>query len=112
MATTKKTPKLLQPGRWHPSLRRFVILASLTLNVGFLVILIALSTTTSLDGLLMPTALDRYCSTANDDKFKSQDAKVKALRTYVCDRSDAHTYFSDGYYKYLDSLKIPYVRAN
>jgi hypothetical protein len=112
MAATKKTPKLLQPGRWHPSIKRLVILASLALNIGFLVVLIAISTTTVLDGLFMPTALERYCSTNNDDKFQKEDAKVKALRAYVCDRTDAHTYFTDGYYKYLDSIKVPYVRVN
>lgn len=112
MAVAKKSPKLLGPGRWHPSLKRLVIFASLALNVGFIVVLIAVASTTVLDGLFMPTALERYCSTANDDKFKSEDAKVIALRAYVCDRSSAHTYFTDGYYKYLDALKVPYSRAN
>ncbi len=112
MATAKKTPKLLQPGRWHPSLRRFVIFASLTLNIGFVVVLIALATSTALDGLFMSTALDRYCSTDNDNKFKREDAKIIAMRAYVCDRTDAHTYFMDGYYKYLDSQSVPYTRAN
>jgi hypothetical protein len=112
MATAKNTPKLLEPGRWHPSLRRLVIFASFALNIGFIVVLLAVATSTALDGLFMPTALDRYCSTANDDKFQKEDAKVKAMRTYVCDRTDAHTYFIDGYYKYLDSLKIPYTRPS
>jgi hypothetical protein len=112
MAATKKPQKLLEAGKWHPSLRRLVIFASLALNVGFVVVLVTLSTTTVLDGLFMPVALDRYCSTANDNKFQKEDAQIKALRAYVCDRSDAHEYFQDGYMKYLKSLNIPTTAAS
>jgi hypothetical protein len=48
-----------------------------------------------------------YCSTSNDDKFDGSTTQVKALRDYVCDRSDASTYFHDGLNKYLDAKGIP-----
>jgi hypothetical protein len=106
-ATTKKTPKLLEAGWRKPSVRRFVIFASFALNIAFVVLLLTISTTNKLDGVFMPVALERYCSTANDDKFQKEDAQLKALRGYVCDRPDAHQYFHGGYKDYLKSLDIP-----
>ena len=108
MAATKakSSPKLLTAGRWRFSWRRMLITTSITLNIGFLVIWISLATTNSLDGLFMADGLDRYCSSANDDKFTSATLQVKAMRDYVCNSNDAHQYFSEGYYKYLDSKGI------
>ena len=105
--TSKKSPKLLEAGWRGPSVRRFMILASFALNVAFIVVLLTVSTTNTLDGVFMPVALDRYCSTANDSKFQKEEASVKALRGYVCDRQDAHKYFWGGYTDYLKSLNIP-----
>jgi hypothetical protein len=109
MATTKSkaSPKLLNAGGRRISLRRLIILASVTLNVGFLVIWVSLASSYSLDGLFMANGLDRYCSSLNDDKFKDSTVQVKALRDYVCDRPDADQYFQDGFEKYLDSKGIP-----
>lgn len=109
MATTKSkaSPKLLPAGGQRVSLRRLIILASVTLNVGFLVIWVGLAATNSLDGLFMADGLERYCSSTNDDKFKDSTAQVKALRDYVCDRPDADKYFQEGFGKYLDAKNIP-----
>lgn len=108
MATTKTkaSPKLLPAGGQRISIRRLIILASLTLNVGFIVIWVSLASSYSLDGLFMADGLERYCSNLNDDKFKDSTAQVKALRDYVCDRPDADNYFQDGLGKYLDSKGI------
>ncbi len=106
-ASTKKSPKLLEAGWRGPSARRFLIFSSFALNIAFLVVLLTISTTNTLDGMFMPVALDRYCSTANDSKFQKEEAPVKALRGYVCDRPDAHQYFWKGYTDYLKSLNIP-----
>jgi hypothetical protein len=109
MATTKSKPaqKLLSAGGLRFSWRRMIILASLAFNVGFIVIWISLASSNSLDGLFMADGLERYCSTSNDDKFDGSTTQVKALRDYVCDRSDASTYFHDGLNKYLDAKGIP-----
>jgi hypothetical protein len=109
MATTKSKPtvKLLPAGGLRLSWRRLLILASLTLNVGFIVIWVALASSYSLDGLFMADGLDRYCASQNDDKFGGTAAQVKALREYVCDRPDATKFFHDGFDKYLDSKHIP-----
>ncbi|HSE60923.1 MAG TPA: hypothetical protein VLA88_01355 [Candidatus Saccharimonadales bacterium] len=109
MATTKSkaTPKLLPAGGQRVSIRRLMILASVTLNIGFVVIWISLAATSSLDGLFMAKGLERYCSSSNDDKFGDSTAQVKALREYVCDRPDADMYFQEGFGKYLDSKNIP-----
>jgi hypothetical protein len=113
MATTKSaskpkaSPKLLTGGGQRVSWRRLIVLASVTLNVGFLVIWVSLASSYSLDGLFMANGLDRYCSEVNDDKFKDSTAQVKALRDYVCDRPDADQYFQEGFAKYLDSKGIP-----
>jgi hypothetical protein len=111
MATTKTkasqtSQKLLTAGRWHISWRRLIILASLSLNIGFIVLWIGLSSTNNLDGVFMANGLDRYCSSSNDDKFKDSTDQVKALRNYVCDTPDAHQYFQDGLSRYLDSKGI------
>ena len=109
MATSKSkaSPKLLTAGGQRVSWRKLVILASVTLNVGFIVIWVSLASTYSLDGLFMANGLERYCSSQNDDKFKDATAQVAALREYVCDRPDADQYFQDGFAKYLDAKGIP-----
>lgn len=107
--STKGSQKLLTAGHPRVSLRRLVILASITLNIGFIVIWIGLAATHSLDGLFMADGLERYCSSNNDDKFKESSDQVKALRDYVCDAPDAHQYFQDGLSKYLDSKGIPHA---
>ena len=114
MATTKtKAPqtsqKLLTAGHWRISWRRLIILASLALNIGFIVLWVGLASTNNLDGMFMANGLDRYCSTSNDDKFKDSSDQVKALRNYVCDSPDAHQYFQDGLSKYLDSKGITHA---
>jgi hypothetical protein len=108
MATkTKSSPKLLTAGHSRISWRRLIILASLALNIGFIVIWISLSATHSLDGLFMANGLERYCSRDNDNKFKDSSDQVKALRDYVCNAPDAHKYFEEGYNNYLDAKGIP-----
>jgi hypothetical protein len=109
MATSKSKPtvKLLPAGGLRFSWRRLIILASLTLNVGFVVVWVAFVSGTALDGLFMANGLERYCSTQNDDKFEGTTSQVKALRDYVCDRPDATSYFHDGFNKYLDAKGIP-----
>lgn len=107
--STKGSQKLLTAGRPRVSWRRLVILASLTLNIGFLVIWIGFGATHALDGLFMASGLERYCSSNNDDKFVDSSDQVKALRNYVCDTPDAHQYFQDGLSKYLDSKGIPHA---
>jgi hypothetical protein len=114
MATTKakakSAQKLLPAGnRWHISWKRLVIVTSVTLNIGFVVIWLSLATTNSLDGLFMENGLVRYCSTSNDDKFDSTTAQTKGLRSYVCDKADAHQYFHDGLVKYYKAVGIPYA---
>lgn len=108
-SSTKSSPKLLTAGHTRISWRRLVILASLTLNIGFLVIWIGFGATHALDGLFMADGLERYCSSNNDDKFAESSEQVKALRNYVCDTPDAHQYFQDGLSKYLDSRGIPHA---
>jgi hypothetical protein len=103
MATTKtkSTPKLLTAGHNRISWRRLIILASITLNIGFIVIWIGLSATNSLDGLFMEDGLTRYCSENNDDKFKDSKEEVRALRNYVCYHPEAKEFFDKGYNDYL-----------
>jgi hypothetical protein len=109
MATkTKNSPKLLTAGHTRVSWRRLVVLASLALNIGFIVIWIGLSATHSLDGLFMANGLERYCSSNNDNKFKDSTDQVRALRDYVCDAPDAHQHFEEGFKKYLDAKGIPH----
>jgi hypothetical protein len=108
MATSKKksTPKTSR--EWGVSWRRMLILASFAVNIGFVVLFITLATTNVLDGVLMPTGLDRYCSAKNDEKFATAGPKIKALREYVCDRPEAHPYFSQGLRQYLNSKHLSY----
>lgn len=114
MATTSsnkkstKTQKLLPAGGTRISLRRLVIFASVTLNVGFIVLWLSLAATHSLDGLFMENGLARYCNTNNDDKFAAATPQVKELRNYVCDRPDAAKYFHEGLNNYYQSKGIPF----
>lgn len=113
MATTSsnkkstKTQKLLPAGGTRISLRRLVIFASVTLNVGFIVLWVSLAATNSLDGLFMENGLARYCASNNDDKFSSATPQVKELRNYVCDTPGATQYFHEGLNKYYESKGIP-----
>lgn len=103
MATTKtkNSPKLLTAGHNRVSWRRLIILASITLNIGFIVIWVGLAATNSLDGLFMEDGLKRYCSQGNDDKFKDSKEDVKALRDYVCYVPDSKEFFDKGFNEYL-----------
>lgn len=107
MATANKTKgspkKLLTAGKWNLSWKRLLITGSVVVNIAFIVVFISLVGTYSLDGLFMGPGLERYCSSANDDKFVGSTEQIKALRNYVCDTSDAHQYFVSGLDKYLDS---------
>jgi hypothetical protein len=109
MATTKKSPKLLTAGRWHPSVRRFIIFGSFAVNIAFVVLALTFASTNVLDGVIMPNGLVRYCASANDDKFKDSADRVKALRDYVCDRPEPTQYFHEGFNKYLDTKGIPHT---
>lgn len=112
MATTKSkgTQKLLTAGGTRISWRRLIILASLTLNIGFIVIWVGLASTNSLDGLFMEDGLQRYCSDVNDDKFTDSSEKVKALRNYVCYHPEARDFFDKGYNEYLQFKGISATR--
>lgn len=109
MATSKakSSQKLLTAGHVRLSWKRLLVFASVTLNIGFIVIWISLASTHSLDGIFMADGLARYCSSENDNKFTTATEEVRALRDYVCDEPDAHPYFNEGFKKYLEAKNIP-----
>lgn len=106
----KKTLKLLEAGSPQWSWRRFFIATSVTLNIGFIVVIITMATTNGLDGMFMNEGLQRYCLTVNDGRFEDTTKMTRALRDYTCERSDAAAYFKEGFHKYLDYKNIPYLK--
>lgn len=102
-----KKPANKQSGsRWYFSWTRLFIAASVAANIAFVVVVATMITSHSLDGMFMNEGLQRYCNTANDDKFSDNPAKVRALRYYTCARGDAAQYFQEGFQKYLDYKHI------
>lgn len=110
MATTKKTTRTASQKDKTVMLglswKKLLIAGSVSLNIAFIVLMLSVGISNALDGIFMASGLERYCSSVNDDKFNGSSAQVKALRNYVCDTSDAHQYFIDGFDKYLDSKGI------
>lgn len=104
MAVTKKPVIKKNTGgmRWSISWKNWLIAASVTLNIAFVVVLITMMTSHALDGMFMKEGLSRYCAVANDYQFDTAPAKVKALRVFTCAGGDAKPYFDEGFQKYLD----------
>lgn len=95
-----------ESAKWGFSWGGFLIAASVTLNIAFIVLMILMMTTNTLDGMLMNEGLKRYCSSTNDDKFSDASARVKALRVYTCGSGDAKQYFESGFQDYLNAKGI------
>lgn len=103
MAASKKpAPKKQMGMKWNISWKKWLIVASATLNIAFVVVVITMMTSHALDGMFMREGLARYCAVANDTQFTDSPAKVKALRVYTCAGGDAKPYFNEGFQKYLD----------
>ncbi len=100
MAAKKGKSKLVSGiARW----KNFFFAASVTLNIAFVVVFIAMITTNALDLMFMKEGLNRYCASSNDDKFVDSTAKVKALRSFTCARGDANDDFQNAFSAYLKS---------
>jgi hypothetical protein len=103
MATSKKPAvKRQMSGNWNISWRQWLIAASVTLNIAFIVVLLTMMTSHALDGMFMKEGLARYCAKANDSQFDGSLEKVRALRVYTCAGGDAKNYFDEGFQKYLN----------
>lgn len=100
MATKKNSSKFekLAP-RW----KNFLIAASVTLNIAFVVVFMAIVTTSALDVMVMKEGLNRYCATSNDKKFEDSSAKIQALRDFTCARGDASDDFETAMKAYLNT---------
>lgn len=81
--------------------------ASVTANIGFVVIFITMINTHALDGMFIREGLQRYCLSQNDNKFADAGAYTNALREYTCARDDAQSYYEAGLNSYLDYRGIP-----
>lgn len=100
---TKGSSKSTQPMmRW----KGLFVAGSVTLNIAFVVIFIAIVTTNALDIMVMKEGLNRYCATANDAKFKDSSDKTQALRDFTCARGDAYDDFQSALGAYLKSKGI------
>ena len=81
--------------------KNFFFAASLTLNIAFIVVFVAIVTTNALDLMVMKEGVNRYCSTSNDKKFEDSSAKTQALRDFTCARGDASDDFELALSAYL-----------
>lgn len=107
--TATKGGKRTAGGSWQVSWKHFFIVASVTANIAFVVVIITMITSHALDGMFMNEGLKRYCDSANDEKFEDNNERTIALRQYTCERGDAAAYFKNGFEQYLDFKNIPRV---
>lgn len=105
MAVQKKADKKTDQQRTKVQIswKKFLIAASVALNIGLVVLVATIMTSNALDGMLIKEGLTRYCEPANDDKFAGSSEQTIALREYTCERNGADVYFRDGFQKYLDA---------
>lgn len=86
---------------WKISWKRLLLAGSIVLNIAFVVVMVALASTNSLDSMIMNEGLKRYCNTANDGKFDDAGDEAKALRLFTCARGDAQEPFNSALNDYL-----------
>ena len=103
---TKKAVKKAPASMGSISWKQFFIAASVAANIGFVVVMITMMTSHTLDGMFMNEGLTRYCASQNNDKFNETTDKVQALRAYTCASGDAKEYFDSGFKNYLDYKDI------
>ena len=103
MASKKSSSKATK-GMWQ--WKGLFVSASVTLNIAFVVVFIAIISTSALDIMVMKEGLNRYCSTANDLKFEDSTAKTQALREFTCARGDAADDFEAALNAYLKTKDI------
>lgn len=98
----KKTTKQAE-GKWKISWRNFFIAASVSLNIAFVVLIVAMATTNALDGMFMYEGLKRYCDPVNDSRFGGQPAENQALRDFTCAKGAAKQDFEKAFNNYLQT---------
>lgn len=107
MATSKKKQMTRKENgsvqAWKISWKNLFIAASVSANIAFIVVIITMMTSHSLDGMFIKEGLTRYCASDNNDKFAASATNVQALRAYTCASGDAKAYFNEGFQKYVDS---------
>lgn len=90
------------------SWKELFITGSVTLNIAFFVLFVAMAVTPVFDQVYLSVGAERLCSSANDSKFQSASAQSQAYRNYMCARDDAKDYYTEGLKQYLDAKGVRY----
>jgi|SRR5687767_3460977 len=102
----KVTKKSVSVGKWQMSWKNLFIVASVTVNIAFLVVFVTMIFTNKLDGVFIEEGLARYCSATNDSLYADSEETVKALRDFTCAKGDAKPYFDSAFKIYSFSRGI------